>query len=91
MPVRSRKSKARAGEVKAWSCLFMCGADFFDDLGDVGLTEPEAMAVAEETWHRIGEAVLLHLEDFNRDYRAVHRPYWAEVQFGPPGKRRRHV
>ncbi|WP_156410459.1 hypothetical protein [Bosea sp. Root381] len=53
------------------------------------MTEPEAIAVAEETWSRIGEQVIVYLEEFNRDYRAVQRPYWAEEQFGPPGAQRR--
>lgn len=89
MPVRHRKSKARAGEIPAWAGYLEMGSDYFDELERVGLTEATARPLAEETWHRIGTQVIQYLEDFYRGFTPPERPYWAEREFGPPGGRRR--
>jgi hypothetical protein len=66
------------------------GCDFFDALEGVGLTEKTAEPLAEETWHRIGDDVIAHLDEMHRGYHPYSRPIWAEEQFGPPnGGRKR--
>ncbi|QDB99780.1 hypothetical protein [Mesorhizobium sp. 8] len=87
MPVRRRKSRARPDEVAAWSGYMLCGADFFDDLAGVGLTEETAAALAEVTWHRIGLEVLAHLDRIHVGFRPYERPIWAEERFGAPVRR----
>lgn len=90
MPVRRRTSKARPEEAKAWAGYLMCGADFFDDLAGVGLTEETAEPLADATWHRIGNDVIAHLDELHRGFYPYPRPIWAEEMFGPPsGLKRR--
>lgn len=84
MPVKRRRSKARAGEAKAWSGYFMCGRDFFDDLANIGLDEKTAAPLAEETWRRIGRDVIEHIARMHEGYRPPERPFWAEGEFGHP-------
>lgn len=90
MPVRRRVDRRKAGEAEAWAGYFYAGADFFEDLDRVGLTEKTAGPIAEETWHRLGPDVLRYLEELHRGYAPVERPIWAEEQYGPPnGSRKR--
>lgn len=89
MPVRRRKSKARASDVKAWAEYLSCGHDFFGELAGVGLTEATARPLAEQVWHATGEAVIAYLDEMHRGFAPPERPYWAERVFGSPGKRRR--
>jgi len=91
MPVRRRKSKARAGEAKAWAGFMMSGHDFFDDLAAVGLTEKTARPLAAETWRRIGDEVIAHLDALHVGFAPYSRPIWAEEQFGTPGRNRRYA
>lgn len=90
MPVRRRIDRRRIGDAKAWAGYFLSGADFFDDLEDVGLTEETAAPIAEETWHAIGADVIRHLENMHVGFAPLDRPIWAETVYGPPnGGRRR--
>lgn len=91
MPVRRKKSKARASDVQAWAGYLMSGCDFFDELATIGLTEATAEPLAEATWHEIGEQVFQHYGQLYRGYTPPARPYWAEEQFGPPSARRRRA
>jgi hypothetical protein len=91
MPVRRRKSKARAGEAEAWSMFLMAGYDFFDDLAAVGLTEEDARPLAAETWRRIGHDVVAHLDHMHIGFTPYSRPIWAEREFGPPAGRKRRA
>jgi len=84
MPVRKRINRRRAGEVEAWYNYFWSGFDFFDDLPSIGLTEETAEPLAEETWHRIGDAVLAHIEKIHIGFHPPGRPFWAEEEFGAP-------
>lgn len=87
MPIKRRRSKARAGEAKAWAMYMQSGHDFFDDLADLGLDEKTAAPVAEEAWHRIGRDVIDHIERIHHGYHPPERPFWAEERFGRPGGR----
>lgn len=89
MPVRRRKSKARAGEAEAWAGFMWSGHDYFDDLPDAGHNVETAAEVAEETWHRIGDEVLAHLDKMHVGFPPYDRPIWAERQFGPAKTKRR--
>jgi hypothetical protein len=89
MPVRRKKSKARASDVAAWAMFMQCGRDFFDELDAIGLDDTTAAPLAEAVWHEIGEAVIVYLDDLHRGFAPVERPIWAETEFGPPGGKRR--
>lgn len=90
MPVRRRRSKARASDVAAWSDYFQCGADYFDELAAIGLTEETAAPIAAQVWREIGEAVIAHIDSVHRGFAPPERPIWAEREFGPAvGRRRR--
>ena len=91
MPVRRKRSKARASNVAAWAMFMQCGRDYFDELDAVGLTDKTAAPLAAEVWHEIGQAVIAYLDDFHRGFSPPERPYWAEREFGPPGGRRRRA
>lgn len=91
MPVRRRKSKARASDVAAWAEYFQCGHDFFDELKAIGHTEETAAPLAESVWHEIGVAVIAHLDAIHAGFHPYERPIWAEREFGPPGGRRRRA
>ncbi len=89
MPVRHRRSKARADELAAWADAFKCEFDYAETLPDIGIATDDYglpdRVVAEEAWHRLGAAFL-------ETYNDPHLTPWALEAFGPPsgsGKRRR--
>jgi len=70
---------------------FQAGRDYFDDLEDAGIVPAghvPTRELAEATWHRIGNDVLVYMDQFYRGYTPPERPIWAEQQFGPPGRAR---
>ena len=81
MPVKRRVSKRNDAHVyKAWSAIFDCGDDFFDNLKDIGIPlqrsgQPfDADALA--AWERYGARWL--------DQRTRTEKSWAEDKFGRP-------
>jgi hypothetical protein len=86
MPVKRRNSKRRVdhrAEIEAWSGLFDCGIDFFDDLEPFGyVTDNERTEAAPEAWRRLGRQFLDIVAAGEWPWRKS-RP-WALDQFGEP-------
>ncbi len=89
MPVRHRRSRARVSDVAAWAEFFLWGHDFFGELSAVGLTGETARPLAEAVWHDIGDQVVDHILEMHRGFSPPERPFWAEREFGPPGRKRK--
>jgi hypothetical protein len=70
-----------AAELKAWSMVFACGADYLHDLPRIGVTtdgfSPDREA-AEEAWHRLGRRFLAEPQEPHLT------PAWAFKEFGGP-------
>ena len=83
MPVKLRQPKRRttvAAEVEAWSMLFECGYDYFNELGfgyGGDAVEP-ARRAAPEAWRRLGAAFLTSRPE------NVSEVPWALQKFGEP-------
>ena len=85
MPVKRRTEKRRmdpAAELAAWSMLFACGCDYFDDLPRIGVpidstSRPDRTA-AEAAWRRLGARFLSEPQDPHLT------PAWALKEFGQP-------
>jgi hypothetical protein len=86
MPVKRRLHKRRidpVAELRAWSELFDCGHDFFNDLELLGFTGGDCDAAARKAarvaWRRFGAA-------FMETWRPneVRSQPWALEQFGDP-------
>jgi hypothetical protein len=90
MPTTRRKIRRRhsaADELKAWSCTFECGRNYFWELrdllgGDPGdaVNSPEVRRAAEEAWHRLGSRFMAQ-RDGSKEY--LEHP-WALTEFGEP-------
>ena len=84
MPVKLRQPKRRTtveAEVKAWSMLFECGYDYFNDLGfgyGSDAVEP-ARKAAPTAWKRLGAAFLA-----SRPENVSSDVPWALQELGPP-------
>ncbi len=88
MPVRNRRTMARASDVAAWAEFLAWGHDYFGELAAVGLTSETARPLAESVWREIGDQVIAYIEHSHRGFSPPERPFWAERQFGPPVRRR---
>ncbi len=81
MPVKRRISKRRdPAAYQAWSAVFDCGFDFFDELPALGVaTDPYGKPDREQAraaWEQHGER---WLAEYQND-----EPQWAEREFGRP-------
>ena len=93
MPAKHRIPKRRtcaSGELTAWSGLFDCGYDYFNDLEPFGFyrnrdADREARAAAPEAWKRLGKAFL---ETWQPTRNAVRQVPWALEEFGKPWEKR---
>jgi len=94
MPVKRKQVKHRgfAAEAEAWSGVFECGDDFFNDLLPLGFqttgiggdSGEAARAAAPEAWQRLGGAYYLaHLWPQQQPHSVFKIP-WALEQFGDP-------
>jgi hypothetical protein len=84
MPVKRRAAKRRldlAAELQAWSMVFACGRDYFNDLPSIGVltdgSRPDR-AAAEDAWRRLGARFLAEPQDPHLT------PAWALKEFGEP-------
>jgi len=98
MPVKRRTAKRRQdpqAEMLAWSGLFRCGYDYFNDLEPYGYRHPTdatARADAPEAWKRLGGAFM----DWWNEGRRGSLPHatgdngepWALIEFGEPPRAR---
>lgn len=72
----------------------LSGYDFFEDLVEAGIVENRREVprdLAEETWRCIGNDVLDYTVEFHRGFVPPERPIWAEREFGPPDRKKRHA
>jgi hypothetical protein len=82
MPVKLRKPKKRRtfeADLEAWSMLFECGYDFFNELEFGYGSDDVARGAAPEAWARLGAAFLA-----NRPANASRAVPWALETLGPP-------
>ncbi|CAN7517042.1 hypothetical protein [Mesorhizobium caraganae] len=83
MPVKRRVAKRRTdstAEIAAWSDVFTCEFDFFNDLEPFGLfTDEEVKAAAPEAWQRLGTAFLASWTPTD-----TRETPWALDEFGRP-------
>jgi hypothetical protein len=82
MPVKMRKRKRRtdpAAELEAWSMLFECGYDYFNNLGFGYGGDAVAREAAPEAWRRLGSAFLA-----SRPANAPRAVPWALETLGEP-------
>jgi hypothetical protein len=84
MPVKLRQPKKRRtfeADLEAWSMMFECGYDYFNDLGfgSGGDGDDVAREAAPEAWARLGAAFLA-----NRPANASRTVPWALETLGPP-------
>lgn len=83
MPVKRRRPKVRAEDLRAWEMVFLSGYDFFHELPAIGV-ETDAYSrpgrdEAEAAWQRLGSVYL-------EGYRDERTP-WALEEFGDPRPR----
>ena len=87
MPPKRRAAKRRLNaeaELAAWSMLFACGHDYFQELPAIGVptdpySRPNRAAVAE-AWRRLGARFLATPQEPHLT------PCWALREFGEPGE-----
>lgn len=96
MPVKRRNAKRRTdpqAELQAWSGLFKCGFDFFDELEHFGFPqggpngEGAKRAAAKDAWTRLGAAFLPEWNAGGLHGRPMSVPLdtpWALNEFGDP-------
>lgn len=97
MPVKLRRSKRRIdprAELEAWSGLFDCGYDYFDELdgwGDWPSTDSADQTkrdAAREAWQRLGGEYMAKVRERRltapRPAGWPEKEPWAFIEFGEP-------